>query len=274
MISREDQRVLKKLTEKVTQEAKSVHEIINMTIEGLKEIDVFISFDDYPTFFNHNVSNSHNSPISDKYPSNFSRKSGIPTSYPGFRGKFRGKIVSTKNYSFGDLSSVLRFINTESGTTGTNFHISGMFFIYDFVHIEKEYRKNHGFKDISNAYRDIFKSLNDNYLKQFENDLKNDNFNKKIIDIKETLSTYLKTMSKHQLSYRNEFKKNFDSKYSKVPPLPPIQFNNCEDVDVVFKRNFSNNEKIHPELEKHYETLDKIVKEMNDIVINNPEFFI
>lgn len=274
--------------------ATSPLEVVTRVADLLLEYGIKIKFNSYPTNFNEKVSNSHNSPIDyKKYPSNWcgnNTKHGVPTGYPGYSGRWAGKIEVLKDSPYkgnriglsdltnGASSLPFRFpyINTGSGSSGDNFSMDGMFFIYDFPMMEKEYlNKIDNLEHVEKEYMSTLRNYHKLYINERNKTIKADKELNDIVKIQQELTNmYDKTrVIKESINQAVIDKYNSEKGY-KLPNPPSAFLSNSQEImkihaDVSFSVNHTEHDKSG--IISKIDELDKRIKVYID---KNPEIFV
>lgn len=268
----------------IRENATSPHMIIKMIEELLLKYGVEIKFSSYPTSFSSNVSNSHSAPIG--YPHNWSSKrDDVPTSYPGFTGKWAGsiklideeksKVLGSKVLSFSDLQHIINFINTGTGCGGANFSISGILWVYDFKKIHEEFIAD---GSVIKHNENEFKKCVEDYQKQYQLELtefiKNDdvisNLNKKMSALDDAKSKLLELHQKRKMFLINDF----NSKYDEEIPMPSSAFLMNSEIKSLKTQTYYTNLKTVPNSEGIIKRIDNIINELKNLYDTFPELFI
>lgn len=282
---------LKEKVFKIRTESKSVYEVIVRTQDTLLEFGIKISFKSYPMSFSTEVSNSHSSPIG--YETNWcKRDTDKVSSYPGWYGQWKGSleildlslcegIFSDSGHDPGlrDLSHVVNFINTETGSPGANFNVEGKLFLYDFPLINEEYSMS-GDMEKSILNRNFTKCairFQEKHREELAKYIKKSPVNNELIEKQDKLGKLKTSLFKLQCENEKFLKNKFNSKYIDKLPMPPSQFGtDLKILDyVVPNTSFKYQEKkVHEECIKSLNLAKQIIKEMEELIDNYPEKFI
>lgn len=139
-------KVANKISERILEESENFADVIEILVEDIKQLGIKLSFTGYPNVTSETVSNSHNAPKG--YPQNWRREDDKPKGYPGVHGRWAGMVELIDNSyfksvpTFSDITSLFQFIKTGTGSTGKDFHVSGMMFVYDFPRMKELYEQD------------------------------------------------------------------------------------------------------------------------------------
>lgn len=262
----------------ITDTSTSPEHLIQLICKAVKVYTEYtISFYSYPCAFDICVSNSHNAPKT--YPTNWTRDSGKSLGYPGWEGSWKGTITKQNKpctISFSDLTSILPFMKTGSGTSGSNFSISGQLFLYDFPLMSHLYQqtmdinKKTAIDNYKKAVSDYVKSY-ERYENRYVQDHKNYiEFNK----LKNEIDNMSATLSKASVHTVSAIKDEFNSLYGKELPSPPFPALIDNKVGLYHAYCNYNGSRYLPELQPIINRLDTIIKDYKNYIENNPELLL
>lgn len=288
-LSKVKQKKLFEVSEEIRNTATSPEHLIQLIETKFLEFGLQIIFEEYPSQYDLNVSNSHNSPKG--YSQNWcgnNTKNGVPTGYPGWSGKFKGSVkildnsfFKEKEITLSDLTSwsnnsLLWYINTGTGCPGKDFSIGGVLWVYDFPLIHEEFKNNlDEFHNLEVDYLNFVKSYSKNFEiyrdDYIESDAEYDRCIKYQKELNETQRILNQKIEQKKLFLKNEYNK----KYGKVIPIPSKAFcrNTTEIMKIHGDLSFNANTP-SPELEKLFSKLETLCEDINNYINENPEKFI
>lgn len=270
--------VVKKINERVLEESENFADVIEILVEDIEQLGIKLSFTGYPNVTSETVSNSHNAPKG--YPQNWRRGDDKPKGYPGVHGRWGGKVELIDNSyfksvpSFSVITSLFPFIKTGSGTTGQNFGVSGMMFVYDFPKIKELYEQDIDAQVslLSNQYcnkiMDIGKK-HDNLRREYIRS------NEKMHDIETALSELRQltsdlTKAKMDLEIQLGHKFNAENKL-KLDKAPQHFIHDDPRHELICANSSTHS---NEEMVLLAEQANTIKKKMDEIISNFPENFI
>lgn len=270
--------IIKKINERILEQSENFADVIEILVDGVKQLGIKLSFVGYPNVFSESVSNSHNAP--NGYPQNWRREDDKPKGYPGVHGRWHGKVelIDTSYFkhtpSFSDISTLFSFIKTGTGSSGKDFSQSGMMFVYDFPKIKELYEQDIGAQVslLSNQYCNKIIDIGQKHDKLRRNYIRSD---EKICEIEQTLSTLKQltsdlTKTKINLETQLGHKFNEENKL-KLDKAPPhfIQDDPRHELICANSSTHSNQEMV-----LLAEQANNIKKKMDELISNFPENFI
>lgn len=277
-----------KAIEDIRVTSKSVHEVVDRLVAFWKDKGINVYIEDYPTSFDHRVSNSHNSPAG--YPQNWGGKGDLPRGYPGWRGIWKGtvEVIDKKRWGsslyFSDMVGswgrykglpVVSWVKTGSGGGGDSFRYDGMLFLYDFPSMYDEYKINNEkyyqlVKDDYNfalqEYQRKYKQLRDEAVYTTPEVQSA----KKLAELTKTLAQNAKGAEEKAIKYAtNKFNKDMPANI----PTPTSIFTESDYVKAIITDRDST--KIEPpELEAIKNRLRVLSEELKTFMETTPEMFV
>lgn len=272
----------------IRETATSIEHLIQLIQEYCLEFGVQITFRDYPSCFDNNVSNTHNSP--EGYPR--SGNGEAPTGYPGWYGCWKGNIqiidrdlledklqkhFTPSEFSFSNLKETLfmYYLQTGTGTPSAQFDIGGKLFVYDFPKMHEEFKSNGNEPIILESnYIDLIKR----YSAEFSRD--REKYVKSSKEFQKTLSMYNEVLElsgklKAGLEKVQRVKTDeFNKKYGKPLPLPNSAFMNPQKVKEISVDHQYQSATVLPDLEKMYKAAEKLKEEIETYAEKYPEYII
>lgn len=280
--------------EEIRQTATSPEHLIQLVEEFLLSKGIKITFFDYPSRFNMSVSNSHNSPRG--YKRNWGGrgdKDGIPRGYPGWSGRWEGKIevidptilgikkndvdLYDLNYLHNDGTPLdLWFIQTSGGSFGSKFSMSGMLWLYDFPKMYEEFTQGENeFDFLVDEYTDAIKQYHDYYTKERVKFIDQSSTSRQIKDLQRELDDLQSSLRQVSSTNKQYLTEKYNSEHGYKIELPPTAFLKNADMLKGIHGDLSHRE-FPPEADipGAVKKINAISNKINYYIGRNPEDFI
>lgn len=275
--------------EEIRTTSASIHEVATRLTTMWKSYGISVTFDTYPNRFSYSISNSHNSPKG--YEQNWSRQSDKPKGYPGWSGEWKGKveIIDKKRWKgdicFSDLidpwergssryCAPVRWIKIASGSGGREFRYEGMFFLYDFPLMHKEFKqKGEEYKVLEKEYNEAVRDYKQRYEQERNNHIKMSELYREAVALKNEAVLAEKNARKTVEQVEAHLAGEFSKQYTKDVPMPTSMF--VEDTLVQKAVTVTNRSTAAPpNLEGTQDYLDRLARKISVYMKDNPEVFI
>jgi hypothetical protein len=277
---------IRRKAKKIRLTSKSINEVIENLKELFLEYGIKIAFHNYPSTFSIAVCNSHKAPIG--YKTNWGKQKGdVPTSYPGFERRWSGNIevvdkakaktvFSGNHPSFGDITDIVDFLCTGSGNSGDNFSIDGMLWLYDFPLINEEYNSEYNVQRvvISENYNLALDNFERKYHQAQIKEIKTNAMNIELDNQRRVLEQCLDTLKIAKQSNIEFAKNKFNSEYYQTLELPPNQFSVSDSTKQRCDLEYISMKEVHSDCLDSLNLSNKLLAEMEQLMIDSPELFI
>lgn len=269
--------------------ATSPEHLVQLLIAFFYSKGIKLHFSSYPSSFSLTVGNSHNSPQG--YPRGERNRiaEGVPTSYPGWTGKWEGSIEvidpsilgikdprpSLFDFRDGKYGFRIPWLQTGSGNFGDRFSIGGILWLYDFPKMLEEYETSNGPEKL--AIHNYEQSLFD-YHKEFQKGrrefIEKDSTSLDLEHLMKELNKIQSELSKAKTNNQKYLTNQYNEQKGFKIPLPPSAFTLSYEIMGI---HADVSHKTMEKPEEHKGILERIIKaerEIRSILENNPERFI
>jgi len=272
--------------EKIRKESRSIEELLGRAGKVWKSLGITVVFTNYPSCYSEKVSNSHNSPKG--YKQNWTRNDKLPYGYPGWTGRWEGYITIDRDISI--LSKVgftelirgvgiggcsCNWLKTGIGSSGVNFRIDGMLFLYDFPAMHQQFKnKGEDFALLKKEHANTITAYWNDFVKYRRKYIKSTTTIKNILKYREMLMALDAELYLKETAATLCLRDQFNSKYAKTPPTN----NFCIDPDELNKNIFlatqQDDTKVMPELSEIFERIQQLSNDIERYATEKPEVLI
>lgn len=275
--------------DQIRDSATSPEHLMQLLIAFFYSKGVKFSLRSYPSSFSLTIGNSHNSPQGYPRGDRNSIANGVPSSYPGWSGKWEGSIEvidpsilgikdprpSLFDFRNGKFGFQIPWLQTGSGNFGANFSMGGILWLYDFPKMLEEYETANGPEKLAiHNYEQSLMDYHKEFKKRRQEFIDKDSTSRDL----EHLTKQLNDLQLKVLDAKKNNTKYLTNKYNEQNgfeiPLPLSAFSLSNEVMEI------HSDVSHKTMEKPEEykgILERIIRaemEMSSIVKNNPERFI
>lgn len=272
--------------EKIRTTSENIHEVVQRLTKLWELIGIKVVFTSYPSEFTYSVSNSHNAPKG--YSQNWKRESDKPEGYPGWTGVWKGTITTTDSKSWGTSLAFRNligswgnkklpsctWIKTGTGSSGIDFNISGMLFLYDFPLMHKQFCDNkEEFKVLEKDYNNAIKKYHNKFLSARDNYIKTSPLNITLQELTKELEERLQDLNAYKVKMHNYHASKFCENYKVVVPKMPSMFIDDKAVREFITDTSYSNAIALPELSSTIQHIKSLSEKIENFVNTNPENF-
>ena len=270
----------------------TIHEVISRVQDLWLSIGVKVTFSSYPSKFDKNISNSSAAPIG--YERNWNRSPDLPSGYPGWSGRWNGKVevldaklagvsyihfrdlCSGSVFPRGNIPGGAPYLHSDTGGGGMDsFAYSGMMFIYDFPKIHQEFINNGGEYEVLeeeynrsvDSFYKVFKNKQRDYV---NNDQRKSAITRTIAEITDCLTE----LNNANIAITNTLSDEFAKTFTTELPKPIPVFADDESVMQAVCGTQAPDKIVHPEMKKLFERVERLAIQIGKYKAENPELFI
>lgn len=263
----------------------SVYSFFENVAGLLGKYGIHINFYVMPESLNLRVSNANSSPILGV--ENWAFDSDKPTSYIGFTGRLCGEFKANTNnklniqteycnvFDIFGKGSLIPFVHLSNGGCGKKFNIGCNLWLDDFPKMKETFEINGNFKDsYCENYTEVIKTIGKKY------DLEKNSFvdNSKIIvelnEMTRSLATLTDRVEKMSANANAALNREFENTYNVDIPRPSRVFHSNDIMEIINKLSAGGQPLEMPCIESLKNELLELTTTINELIDNNPEYYI